>query len=255
MFTHNPKRSLLIKRPFPDGAVIVKEWASADSNLRRYGNAGHRRLGSGMAFAVGALLAVGFLQSGFEGIVMKKYIVVFLFLLLGAITVNVPAAKQEKADTFSRYVDNTGKLRVPDNYRTEWTFLGTWSVARKKGEPLGAAGFHNVYTQPETVTSYKKTGKFPDGSVLVKGLLKTKTDRMTTGTVSWGHEFEGWFVMIKDTQGRYPASKLWGNGWGWALFDPEGKMVTKDYKKECITCHIPARETDWIYIQGYPLLN
>ena len=76
---------------------------------------------------------------------------------------------------------------------------------------------------------------------------------MTTGTVSRGAEVEGWFIMIKDTKGRFKSNSLWGNGWGWALFnasDPKN-TVTKDYKTECLGCHIPARDKDWIYTEGY----
>jgi hypothetical protein len=31
--------------------------------------------------------------------------------------------------------------------------------------------------------------------------------------------------------------------------------VATDYKKDCLTCHIPAKADDWIYVKGYPVLN
>ena len=62
---------------------------------------------------------------------------------------------------------------------------------------------------------------------------------------------------VKDTEGRFSSNPLWGDGWGWALFnaDQPDKTVTKNYKTECLGCHIPARNDDWIYLSGYPLLT
>ena len=113
-----------------------------------------------------------------------------------------------------------------------------------------------MYTQPKAIAAYRKTGKFPDGAVLVKELLNAKTGPMTTGTISWGHEIEGWFVMIKDTKGRFEGNKLWGDGWGWALFEAKDptKNVSTGYDASCIDCHSPVEDSDWVYVYGYPEL-
>lgn len=165
--------------------------------------------------------------------------------------------------TYRTMVDEQGNISLPKDFRRSWAFLGTWSIAAEdvktssEASGHGAAGLHNVYTQPETIDHFRKTGEFPDGAVLVKELLKATTGPMKTGTVSWGTQVEGWFVMVKDTKGRFTNNPLWGDGWGWALFEavqPE-KTVTKNYKTECTGCHIPARADDWIYINGYPVLE
>ena len=64
-------------------------------------------------------------------------------------------------------------------------------------------------------------------------------------------------VLVKDTEGRFSSNPLWGDGWGWALFnvDQTDTPVTKNYKTECLGCHIPARNDDWIYLSGYPVLT
>lgn len=165
--------------------------------------------------------------------------------------------------TYRTVVDEQGNISLPKNFRRSWAFLGTWSIAAKdvktssEGYNPGAAGLHNVYTQQETIDYFRKTGKFPDGAVLVKELLQATTGTMTTGTVSWGTEVEGWFVMVKDTEGRFSNNPLWGDGWGWAFFEvgQPDKTKTKNYKTECTGCHIPARNDDWIYINGYPALK
>jgi hypothetical protein len=80
---------------------------------------------------------------------------------------------------------------------------------------------------------------------------------MTTGDAHWASGTKVWFVMIKDDKGRYPGNPLWGDGWGWALFksDAPDKQVAVNYTKDCKGCHIPAQKTDWVYIQGYPVLS
>jgi len=165
--------------------------------------------------------------------------------------------------TYTSLVDDAGNISLPKGYRNDWVFLGTWSIAvpdaERSGEASGqgAAGLHNVYTQKGVADYFRKNGTFPDGAMLIKELLKAETAPMTTGTVSRGVEVEGWFVMVKDTQGRFESNSLWGDGWGWALFRPDqpNVTVTKNYKTECVGCHIPARNDDWIYLSGYPILS
>jgi hypothetical protein len=167
------------------------------------------------------------------------------------------------SSTYKSLVDSTGNISLPQGVRENWTFLGTWSIAAKDVETSseasghGAAGLHNVYTQKGVAEHFRKTGAFPDGAVIVKELLKADTASMTTGIVSRGSETEGWFIMIKDTRKRFPSNPLWGDGGGWALFkvDQTDVPVTQNYKTECIGCHIPARDDDWIYLSGYPVLR
>jgi hypothetical protein len=151
--------------------------------------------------------------------------------------------------------DAKGSLQVPGDYRTQYQFLGTWSVANDQGP--GAKQLHEVYASPGAVEAYRKDGHFPDGSILVKEVYKAATESMTTGTVSHPDKLAGWFVMVKDSKNSYPENKLWGDGWGWAWFDADRpqKTTTVDYKNDCISCHIPAKSSDWVYVNGYPSLR
>lgn len=177
-------------------------------------------------------------------------------LVTGAVLSGLILSGAALGESFSPYVDDKGKISIPTDFRS-WYFLGSWGVATDEEDKAGSKGFHNVYTQPETVSAYRETGKFPDGAVLVKELLKAKTDGMTTGEISYATETEGWFVMIKDSKGRFKGNKLWGRGWGWSLFkakDPKN-TATKNFKANCIPCHVPAKKNDWIYVRGYPALK
>ena len=184
-----------------------------------------------------------------------KHFRVVTALAVAALTLKAGFALGQSEKAFSPYVDAAGAISLPKDFR-EWTFLGSWSIAGDD-ELRGAGEFHTVYTQPGTIEVYRRTGEFPDGTVLVKELLDTGTGDLTTGRVSWAREVTGWFVMIKDTEGRFPGNGLWGDGWGWALFhaDDPARPVTEDYKAECIPCHIPAERDDWVYVRGYPALR
>ena len=88
-------------------------------------------------------------------------------------------------------------------------------------------------------------------------VFKTTTKGMRTGTVSSAGTLAGWFVMVKGNVGRFPGNKLWGDGWGWSWFDGTNpqKTTSTDYTTDCQSCHVPARQSDWIYTHGYPVLS
>jgi hypothetical protein len=152
-------------------------------------------------------------------------------------------------------VDANGNLRVPADYRAVYQFLGSWAVAADQGQ--GSKEIHVVYTSPDTIAAYRKDGHFPDGSVLVKEVFEATTAAMTTGTVSHAQKLKGWFVMVKDSKNSHPGNRLWGEGWGWSWFDAANpvKTTSKDFRTDCLGCHIPAKATDWIYVSGYPGLK
>lgn len=157
-------------------------------------------------------------------------------------------------EQLSEIVDTSGQISFPENFRVNMAHLGSWFV------PAGdASGFHDVYTQPESLTAYRQSGKFPDGAVIVKELRASATGNYTTGAgVSHSTaELKQWFVMVKDSQNRFADSPLWGDGWGWALFTPDGGTVNQasNYQTDCLGCHIPAKATDWVYTEAYPVLK
>jgi len=198
---------------------------------------------------------------------MKKNKIIASFLLIVGIyiTQNAFAHDPKMKPLPSNVNPDTGALSVPKDY-TQWATLGTWAHAKTEGEP-GSKEYHVVYTQPETIKFYQKFGRFPDGAVLVKELLNTKTLSMTTGpAVSHATTLKGWFVLVRDTQNRFQDSPLWGDGWGWSFFKADNPLQTAstNYKEDCLACHLPAREMapsgavdadKWIYTFGYPVFH
>jgi len=149
-------------------------------------------------------------------------------------------------------VDAKGNIHKPQDYRDRYPMLGVYTVLDPKGNEM-----HYTYASPGTAEFYRKNGRFADGTVLVKEVMATSHARLTTGDAHWAASTKVWFVMVKDDKGRFPNNPLWGNGWGWALFksDAPGTQVATDFKKDCLGCHIPAQETGWIYVRGYPVLG
>lgn len=162
----------------------------------------------------------------------------------------LPSQNAPTADGFS-LVDKAGNIAKPKNYRERYETLGTYMVLDPAGNQM-----HVTYASPGTAEYYQRTGKFADGTVLVKEVFGTEHAQLTTGDANWASGTKVWFIMVKDEKGRYSDSKLWGDGWGWALYksDAPDKQVAVSYKKDCLGCHIPAKGTDWIYTQGYPVL-
>ena len=118
---------------------------------------------------------------------MRSTIVAALGLaLFGSVAVLAQAqtgvAAAQTGSNRSTAVDANGNIRVPSDYRTTYEFLGSWAVAADQGS--GAKQMHIVYASPGAAAAYRKSGRFPDGTVLVKEVYAASTGSMTTGTVS-----------------------------------------------------------------------
>lgn len=153
-------------------------------------------------------------------------------------------------------VSADGKISLPNDFRNTMVHLGSWFVPEG-----GASGFHDVYTEKASVDYYRINGNFPDGATLVKELRASTSGDYSTGKgVSFAnHQIKQWFVMVKDSKNRFAGTGTgtWGDGWGWGLYktDDRAKNVVKDYKVDCIGCHVPAKSNDWLYTEAYPTLK
>ncbi|HEX7362049.1 MAG TPA: cytochrome P460 family protein [Bryobacteraceae bacterium] len=176
-------------------------------------------------------------------------------LSLASVAAYIGVASAANSPRTAGVVDASGHLRVPTNYRTTYQFLGTWAIAKDKGQ--GSKQIHDVYASPGAVAAFRKSGHFPDGTVLVKEVYATATQPMKTGIVSHAKTLQGWFVMVKQSKNRHPGNQLWGEGWIWSWFNAADpfKTTSTSFNANCKGCHLPARQTDWVYTQGYPILK
>ena len=177
----------------------------------------------------------------------------------GLETLSVPplptsATARPVGSGLSRHVGPDGTIRFPADFQASMIHLGSWFV------PEGdASGFHDVYAEATSLAAFRTTGRFPDGATLVKVLRSADSGNYTTGQNvqhTTGH-IKQWFVMIKDSKNRFADKPQWGEGWGWALFKPgeTGKNAVSDFRKDCLGCHLPVKNKDWVYTEAYPVLR
>jgi Cytochrome P460 len=193
------------------------------------------------------------LEAQEKGDITKMYRTLILILSLAVLgTFRMANAQGKQSFDGFTLVDKTGNIRKPADYRDLYQMLGSWTVLDPKDNQM-----HLVWASPGTAEYYRRNKKFADGTVLMKEIHGTDHAPMTTGDAHWATDTKVWFMLIKDSKGRYPNNPLWGDGWGWALFkaDAPDKQVATDYKKDCLGCHQPAKADDWIYVKGYPVLH
>ena len=180
-------------------------------------------------------------------------LLVTAFCVLAAMS--VLSAQDKTEDKFSPFVDAKGNIALPKDFETQFVHLGTIAVATEENKAVDQ--MHSTYTRGKDIEAFKKTGQFADGAVLVKAVRGTKHETLTTGETSYAKDIKVWFVMVKDSKGRFKDNDLWGDGWGWALFkgDDPATQVATDYSSDCRECHVPAKKSDWVFTQCYPLLQ
>jgi hypothetical protein len=127
----------------------------------------------------------------------------------------------------------------PDGYR-DWRHVKSMVIA--PGHPLYEAfgGIHHLYANKPAMTGYR-SGRFPDGSVIVFDLLAaghadnavTEGERKVVG------------VMRKDAA-RYAAT----GGWGFEGFKGgrrNERVVGANAATACYQCHTAQKDRDFVF--------
>ncbi len=147
-----------------------------------------------------------------------------------------------------------GKLKQPVGYR-QWISVGASVTPNDlNGGKAMFPEFHAIYMDPESFADYGKTGKFRDGTVLVKELSNIGTKETTSGKGYFLGDFTGLAVAIKDSN-RFKEEP--GN---WAYFNfgykyPLKAEVTKSPTFACNKCHQDNAKQDWVFTQNYNVLR
>jgi cytochrome P460 len=171
---------------------------------------------------------------------------------LAALTLSaVGAPKKEAGLMFTK----DGELLMPKNYR-QWIFVGAPVTPNDMNNGKAAfPEFHNVYIDPTSFAAYSKTGKFPDGTILVKELASVGAKSAASGNGYFPGEFIGVAAAVKDSK-RF--AKEPGN---WAYFKfigADGKALAEakmEPTENCNVCHQKSAAEDWVFTQFYPVLR
>ena len=182
-------------------------------------------------------------------------LVLFGLVLIGAnvVDMNTPPIGQE--DGIGDYkFDKEGKLIRPEGYR-KWVYIGTPLTPNDLNPPEAPfPEFHNVYIHPDDFTHWEKVGKFRDGTIIIKELVKVGSKKAVSGNGYFMGDFTGLEATIKDSK-RFPNEP--GN---WAYFSfghelPYASTAKAFPTSACNSCHQASAADDFVFTQYYPVLS
>ena len=140
-----------------------------------------------------------------------------------------------------------GKLLFPKDYR-EWVFLSSGlGMSYVEGQGSSAPNFTNVFANPDAYAAFKKTGTWPDKTMLV---LEVRASSQA-GSINRQGRFQtdraGVEVHVKD-QARFKG------GWAFFAFNGEGPGQYLPTSAPCYSCHEAHGAVDTTFTQFYPTL-
>ena len=146
--------------------------------------------------------------------------------------------------------DASGALLRPKGYR-RWVFVGA-SLGlgySEDGHQDGPGDFHHVYLRPESYEAFRRTGRFPDQTVLVLELHRA-AQKVAPGRRGL---FEGPRIAleaaVKDAE-RFPE------GWAYFSFGDGSAAAAKPFRRaDCFDCHRRHAALDNVFVQFYPVLR
>ena len=135
-------------------------------------------------------------------------------------------------------------IPFPVEYRT-WNHVKSVLVGPSSPAFATEGGLHHIYANDLALQGYR-TGRFPDGSIVVYDLLETKE--------AGGNTIEGaprrFDVMVKDSR-RFSDTE----GWRFASFakgDRTNGEVAEDKQRTCLGCHAKRKDRDYVFSELRP---
>jgi hypothetical protein len=148
-------------------------------------------------------------------------------------------AAAASAGCFSLCAQSDDTALFPKQFRT-WAHVKSVLVGPQSAAFATEGGIHHIYANDKAVEGYK-TGKFPDGSVIVYDLLETKEVA--------GNTIEGPTrrvdVMVKQSELRRTTG-----GWEFMSFpggNPNEKKLTAERQAACAACHANRKDHDFVF--------
>ena len=157
---------------------------------------------------------------------MKK---IMLLLLAAAVS----------AGGFSLFAQLDERAKFPSEFRT-WAHVKSVLVGPKSAAFATEGGIHHIYANQKALEGYK-TGKFPDGSVIVYDLLETKEADGNTIEASTRRID----VMVKQSE-LFSAT----GGWEYMSFpggNPADGKLSAERQASCAACHGNRKDHDSVF--------
>jgi hypothetical protein len=134
---------------------------------------------------------------------------------------------------------DAAEVAWPEGWRA-WTHVK--SMVIEPAHPLfeSFGGIHHLYANPKALEGYR-TGKFPDGAVIIFDLLEAV--RKDAAVVEGARKVVG--VMQKDSK-AFAATGGWGFE-GFAGGDPGKRVVGAKAAEACFGCHAGQAASDFVF--------
>jgi hypothetical protein len=175
------------------------------------------------------------------------------FAVVGIVSVSVLAQMRHTAPNTTQSVAvfaGRDTLFRPEGYR-DWISVGPSARPHGSGINRGVASATppSVYINPSGYEAYAKTGRFPEGTVMIWESMNREPE-----TADRPHkESPVLLASVKD-------STRFDGGWGFFDFTGlEGSLTSRakalPESSGCRTCHRRDAETDLVFTQFYPALQ
>jgi hypothetical protein len=177
------------------------------------------------------LLTLIFPASVFERLIMLRY---------GGRMLKVAAAITLSAPPLGAIANPPSLIPFPAGYRS-WAHVKS-AINEPSHPQFGRfSGMYHIYANRRALEGYR-TGRFPDGSVLVFDLRKSRTENHVTQAA--GRHFID--VMVRNRQ-KYKET----GGWGYEEFwdgNPENRTVSTGRREMmCHSCHKSQAARDFVF--------
>ena len=178
------------------------------------------------------------------------------FFLTLAFVLQSPSLLAQPGEDFPKPTFNDdGELIRPDISYREWVYMGTPLTPNELNPPEAPfPEFHNVYIHPDDFDHWKRTGTFPNGTVIVKELVSVGAKQAVSGNGYFMGEFVGLEATIKDTERFADEPGYWAYfsfGHSYPLADSAAAFPAA----ACNACHEASAADDFVFTQFYPVLR
>jgi hypothetical protein len=140
-----------------------------------------------------------------------------------------------------------GRLKFPENYR-EWIFLTSGLDMTYSLFGADHSMFDNVFVQPEAYREFKRTGTWPEGTLLAK----EPRGASGKGSINKGGKFQTESTMGLEVHTK--DSKRFAGGWAFFVFGDKQPVAQIPTVADCYSCHGQHGAVDTTFVQFYPTL-
>ena len=134
---------------------------------------------------------------------------------------------------------DSSRVDYPEGYRA-WRHVKSMVIEPGHSLYESFGGIHHIYANDKALEGYR-TGRFPDGSVIIFDLLEAKSG----GNAVTEGERKVLGVMQKDSK-RFAATGGWGYE-GFAGGDKNKRAVGDNAAQACHACHQSQAKNDFVF--------